>query len=89
MPPAGINPGLATAANAQPAAPPANAGMALLGQLKGAKPAPPVQPPQQQPMTVQQVHEAQARAQAQVQSQTQASNKQSADAIWKMLGGKK
>jgi hypothetical protein len=40
-------------------------------------------------MTVQQVHEAQARAQAQVQSQTQASNKQSADAIWKMLGGKK
>ncbi len=88
MPPAGINPGLATAANAQPAAPPANAGMALLGQLKGAKPAPPVQPPQQQPMTVQQVHEAQARAQAQVLSQTQASNKQSADAIWKMLGGK-
>ncbi len=42
-------------------------------------------------MTVQQVHEAQARAQAQAQaqSQAQASNKHSADAIWKMLGGKK
>ena len=72
--------------SAQPA-PPGNAGMALLGQLKGAKPEPSAPPPQQQPMTLQQVQDAQARAHAQAQSA--ASNKQSADAIWKMLGGKK
>ena len=83
MPPAAVaSAGSAPYAGAQPAAL-GNAGMALLGQLKGAKPAPPAPAPPKQPMTLQQVQDAQAQAQA------QSSNKQSADAIWKMLGGNK
>lgn len=56
-----------------------NAGMALLGQLQGgSKPSTSLH---NQPMTVQQVQQAQ---------QQEATNKQSADALWNMLkGGKK
>jgi len=78
MPPAG-KPG---APPQQPHAPPPppNAGMALLGQLKGANPQASAPSPQKQPMTVQQVQQAQ---------QQEASNKGAADALWQMLKGRK
>ena len=54
--------------------------MALLGQLKGANPQASAPSPQKQPMTVQQVQQAQ---------QQEASNKGAADALWQMLKGRK
>ena len=80
MPPAGTPGAPPQQQHAPPPPPPPNAGMALLGQLKGANPQAPAPSPQKQPMTVQQVEQAQ---------QQEASNKGAADALWQMLKGKK